>query len=100
MTRFDTLIAGRDPAHQKAGDGSAWVQDMGVYARRVDLTVAGSITTIYKGWATYGTLETTLAWRIQKLVLDESSGLILTDGQAGDGSFDQDYSDRVNLSYS
>lgn len=100
MVESALLIQGKDPAHQKAGDGSAWVQDMGVYARRIDLTVSGSITTIFKAWADYGTTEGSAAWRIQKIVLDESSGLTLTDGQAGTGAFDQIYTDRASLSYS
>ena len=100
MVETNLLLGGRDPAHQNAGDGSAWVQQMGVYARRLDLTVSGSITTIFKGWADYGTAEGSPAWRIQKIVLDESSGLTLTDGQAGTGAFDQIYTNRAALSYS
>lgn len=99
-TVTDTLITGRFKSHQKAGDGSGWVQDMGVYARRVDLTVVGQVTTIYKGWAAYGTVNSDPLWRIQRIIIDETVGLVLTDGQAGTGAFNQDYSDRENLSYS
>ena len=96
----DLLLHVRDPAHQLAGDGSAWVQDMGVYARRLDLKEVGVVTTIYRGWADYGSDETNPLWRIQKIVLDETSGLTLTDGMAGDGDFNEIWTDREGLSYS
>lgn len=99
MAESDLLLQGRERAHQKAGDGSAWVQQMGVYTRRVNLDVAGSITTIYKGWADYGTATSAAAWRVQKIVLDETTGLILTDTQADTGAFNQVYDDRTSLTY-
>lgn len=95
----DLLVQGRNLAHQKAGDGSAWTQAMGVYARRMDLETVGAVTTMYKGWAEYGSLDSAPAWRIQKIIIDESNGLVLTDGQAGTGDFDQIYDDREALSY-
>ncbi len=99
MAESDLLLQGREQAHQKAGDGSAWIQQMGVYARRVNLDVVGAVTTIYKGWADYGSATSATVWRVQKIVIDETTGLILTDTQAGTGAFDQIYDDRTSLTY-
>ncbi len=96
------LLQGREAAHQNAGDGSAWVQQMGVYAKRVDLTASGAITTIYKGWAGYGTAESAESWLIAKLVLDESSGLTVTEGVAGGvaNKFTFSWTNRTGHTYS
>lgn len=96
------LFQGKGRVHQNAGSGSAWVQQMGVYARRVELTVSGAITTIYKGWAEYGTEESADDWLIVKLVLDEASGLTVTNGVAGGQSnkFNFSWTNRTGHSYS
>lgn len=94
------LQRGQDLDNQYAGKGSGWVQDMGVYARRIELIEVGVVTTIYKAWAEYGSAESAAVWRMQRLVLDETVGFTLEDGQAGEGEFNQIWDDRVSLSYS
>lgn len=68
---------------QNAGKGSAWVQEMGVYAKRVEIRTSGAITTIYKGWAEYGTAEAAGAWMIVKVTLDATVELDVIEGIAG-----------------
>lgn len=96
------LFQGKGRVHQNAGSGSAWVQQMGVYARRVELTASGAITTIYKGWAEYGMEESADDWLIVKLVLDETFGLAVTEGVAGGQSnkFNFSWTNRTGHSYS
>ncbi|TDI73863.1 MAG: hypothetical protein E2O82_05110 [Betaproteobacteria bacterium] len=79
----ETLIAGRDRVRQLAGDASAWVQEMPQYARRVELLTVGDITTIYKAWAEYGSVNSDPAWMILQLLLDTSIELDMTEGIAG-----------------
>ena len=96
----EILLRGKDLHNQNTGKGSGWVQDMGVYARRIELLEVGAVTTIYKGWAEYGSAENAAVWRMQKLTLDETAGFTLEDGQAGEGKFNQIWDDRGSLSYS
>lgn len=79
----ETLIAGRDRVRQLAGEASAWVGEMPQYARRIELLTVGSITTIYKGWADYGSSNSDQAWMIVQLILDQSVELDMTEGIAG-----------------
>ena len=96
----DILMRGRGGADQYVGGGSAWVQQMPVYAARVDSQTAGDITTIYKGWAEWGTADGAAGWRITKTVLDETGGnLALTEGIANNGDFISRWTDRDTLTY-
>ena len=96
----EILIRGKGTDDQYAGKGSAWIQDMGVYARRVEIIEAAPITTIYKAWAEWGSADNAAVWRIQRIYIDESANFIMTDGQAGTGSFTDVWDDRASLSYS
>lgn len=77
------LISGRDEFMQLAGKGSAWIGEMPQYAKRTELRTAGTVTTIYKGWADYGSAESASVWMIVKITLDEVSGLDVVEGIAG-----------------
>ncbi len=79
----ETLIAGRDRVRQLAGEASAWVGEMPQYAKRTELRIVGAVTTIYKGWADYGSLESASAWMIVRIILDETTGLDVDEGIAG-----------------
>jgi len=102
MAQTDLLIAGKDAAHQLAGQGSAWVQDMGVYARRIEIRTVGAITTIYKGWAPYGSAEAAAVWMIARLILDATTELDVTDGIAGgvSNTFSFTWTGRAGHAYS
>lgn len=78
-----TLIAGRDRVRQLAGEASAWVGEMPQYARRVEIRTVGAITTIYKGWADYGSAENATVWMISRIVLDSTTELDVDEGIAG-----------------
>lgn len=77
------LLSGRDEAVQLAGEASAWVGEMPQYARRVEIRTVGAVTTIYKGWADYGSAESVAAWMISKITLDTTTELDVVDGIAG-----------------
>lgn len=77
------LISGREEFQQLAGKGAAWVGEMPQYAKRVEIRTVGAVTTIYKGWADYGTAESAEDWMIVKLTLDDTSGLDVVEGIAG-----------------
>ena len=77
------LVKGKDSFDQMVGPASAWIEAMPQYTKRIELRVVGVITTIYKGWALPGTLEATGQWLIEKIVLDETVGLDMTDELAG-----------------
>ncbi len=96
------LQSGRDEAVQLAGEASAWVGEMPQYARRVEIRTVGAITTIYKAWANYGSLENAQAWMIVKFTLDTTTELDVIEGIAG-GSvnlFDFTWDGRAGHSYS
>jgi len=96
-TEADILLQGRG-VHQNAGQGSAWVQDMGVYQRKVELRTVDSVTTIYKGWAAYGSATADATWLIQRIILDDSQGLDVQDQSAG-LDFTQVWDSRASLTY-
>ncbi len=79
----ETLIAGRDRVRQLAGEASAWVGEMPQYARRVEIRTVGAITTIYKGWADYGSSEGVAVWMISRIILDSTTELDVDEGIAG-----------------
>ena len=96
------LISGRDEFRQLAGEASAWVGEMPQYAKRTELRTVGAVTTIYKGWADYGSAESTAAWMIVKIVLDETTGLDAEEGVAGGAVnlFTFTWTDRDTHTYS
>lgn len=96
------LHQGRTPYHQNAGKGSAWVQEMGVYAKRVEIRTVGDVTTIYKAWAEYGTLESAADWMIVQVILDASVELDVTEGIAGGviNEFTFAWTGRAGFAYS
>jgi len=77
------LIDGRDESVQLAGEASAWVGEMPQYAKRVEIRTVGSITTIYKAWADYGSTEAAQSWMIVKITLDTTTELDVVEGIAG-----------------
>jgi len=87
---------------QLAGDGSAWVNELPQYKKLTDLKTVGSITTIYNGWAAYGSAETSEVWMIQRIILDETTGLDASDLMAGGqvGDFSYRWDQRASHSYS
>lgn len=84
------------------GPVGAWVNELPQYARRIESRTVGNITTIYKGWALYGAAEADSVWMIQRIVIDESVDLDLTDGLAGGeaGEFGFSWTGRAGHSYS
>jgi hypothetical protein len=101
-TPSEILIRGFDLNNQLVGPGGAWVSEMPQYARRIELRTVGSVTTIYKAWALYGTAESANAWLVVRLILDETSGLDVDEGVAG-GSADTfafSWDARASHSYS
>ncbi len=96
------FIQGRGPNRQNAGHGSAWVQDMGVYAKRVEIRTVGAITTIYKAWAEYGTANSATSWMVAKVTLDATTELDVIEGIAGGVAnvFNFTWDDRASHSYS
>lgn len=100
----DILIQGRDPVLQLAGPGAAWVNELPVYARRIEANTVGSITTFFKGWAPYGSAEGSAVWMVQRIVLDQTTELDLTDGIAGgvpgEASFAFTWTGRAGHTYS
>lgn len=101
MGSAELLLEGRDGARQVAGRGSAWTQEMGVYAKRVEIRTSGAITTIYKGWAEYGSSEGSTSWMIAEVILDTTTELDVTEGIAGGVSnkFDFTWSGRAGHTY-
>ena len=91
--------AGIDQA--SVGPVGAWVNELPQYARRVESRTVGQVTTIYKGWAAYGTAESADAWMIQRTVIDESVELDVTDGLAGGvaGDFNYSWTGRAGHTY-
>lgn len=75
-----------------AGSGDATM----VYATRIDFVDA---TTMYKGEATVGTLDSEPLWRIQKMVtaVDDDVTITWADGNA---EFDNIWNNRASLTYS
>ena len=69
------LVRGKDSYDQMVGPASAWVDLMPQYKKLTELRIVGAITTIYKGWALYGTAEATAEWMIEEIIIDETIGL-------------------------
>ena len=68
---------------------------MSIYAKVTDWA---SATVLYTGWAAPGTAQGTAAWRIRKRTYTGDNSVdIWADGN---NNFDNDWSNRVNLSYS
>jgi hypothetical protein len=76
--------------------------EMPQYARRIEKRTVGSITTIYKAWAPLGSAEAADVWMVQKIVIDETVELDVTDGIAGGeaGDFAYNWIDRGAHVYS
>lgn len=84
MAAVDFLLRGKDLNDQMVGPASAWVSEMPQYARRLEKTVSGTVTTIYRAWALYGTAEGANAWMVQRIQITKSGTTVdLTDGLAG-----------------
>lgn len=66
------------------------------YATRVDFIDS---TTMYKGEAVVGTLDSGSTWRISKYVFGVDSDVTIT-WASGNDNFDKVWNDRVSLSYS
>lgn len=98
----EILVRGKDLNNQMVGSTSAWVAEMPQYARRIETRTVLAVTTIYKAWAPLGSAEDAEVWMVQQIVLDEASGLDLTDGIAGGdaGQFAFTWDDRASHSYS
>lgn len=94
----DLLLQGRN-VQQLASDGAAWTMDMGTQKRIIEIIENGNITTMYKGFAPYGTPESQPAWRIQRIIMDENNDFELRDEIAGNGEFDQIWDNRAALGY-
>ncbi len=94
----DLLLQGRN-VKQLAGEGSAWIQSMGVYKKLIELRTVGNVITIYKGWADYGTALDVASWRVVKLVIDQTTELDISETIAGTGDFDQVWDNRASLTY-
>jgi len=77
------LLRGKDSFDHMVGPASAWVEAMPQYTKRVELRIVTVITTIYKGWALPGTAEATAEWMIEEIVLDETTGLDVSNKLAG-----------------
>lgn len=93
-------IQGLDQA--SVGPVSSWVGEMPQYARRVESRTVGQVTTIYKGWAPYGSAEGDSVWMIQRTVIDETVELDVSDGLAGGeaGDFAYSWTQRASHTYS
>lgn len=102
VTAADILVRGKDLNNQQVGPASAWVQEIPQYVRRVDLKVTGAVTTIYKAWALYGTAVDAENWMVLRTIMDETSGLDLTDEVAGGASalFNYTWDGRAGHNYS
>ncbi len=77
------LIRGKESYDQMVGPASAWVDLMPQYRRKVELRTVGNITTIYKGWSLFGTLDATAEWMLQQIIIDVTTELDVTEGLAG-----------------
>ncbi len=97
----EILLRGKDLNNQMVGEASAWVGEMPQYARRIEIRTVGDVTTIYKGWARYGSAEGDSVWMVQRLVLDSSTELDVDDGLAGSvaGVFEFSWTGRAGHTY-
>lgn len=98
----EILFRGKGRNNQMVGDTSAWVGEMPQYARRIEARAVGSVTTFYKAWAPFGSAEGDAVWMVQRLVLDETVNLDVTDGIAGGvaGEFGFTWTGRAGHTYS
>ena len=98
----DFLHRGMNGANQMAGEVSAWVGEMPQYGGRTESRTVGLVTTIYKAWAPYGSATNAPVWMVQRIVIDETLGLDMTDELAGGvaGAFGFTWDDRATHTYS
>ena len=98
----EILQRGKDLNNQMVGETSAWVGEMPQYAKRVEIRTVAGVSTIYKAWAPYGSAEASSVWMVQRIVLDGTTELDVTDGLAGGeaGQFAYSWTGRAGHSYS
>ena len=96
------LIRGKARNNQVVGETSAWVGEMPQYARRIEGRTVGLVTMFYKAWAPVGSAEGDSVWMVQRVVLDQSTELDVSDGLAGGipGDFRYSWTGRAGHTYS
>ena len=100
------LHRGKDSYDQMVGPASAWVESMPQYTKRIEGRTVGNVTTYYKGWALPGTAEATAEWMVERILLDVTTELDVTNELAGgnpaqgDDPFRFSWSGRAGHAYS
>ena len=72
------------------GPAAAWVEMMPQYTKRIEGRTVGNVTTFYKGWALPGTAESAATWLIERILLDVTTELDVTNELAGGNPADGD----------